>query len=58
MEIRKQPKDYPNFTQILSIGLTNVDKIIDTIDFKEFLPLNNELKLSNMKKEYTKRLNY
>lgn len=58
MEIRKQPIDYPNFTQILSIGLTNVDKAINTIDYNKFLPLNNELKLSDMKKEYFKRLNY
>ena len=61
MEIKKhraQLKDYPNFTQILSIGLTNVEKVINGEVFKKFLPSNNELKVADLKKEYIKRLNY
>ena len=58
MEIKKQPKGYPNFTQILSIGLTNVDQAINKEDLRKFLPSNNDLKLSFMKKEYIKRLNF
>jgi hypothetical protein len=49
LQLPHEPKVYPNFTQVISISLTNVDQVIkEGQGYKKFMPFNNELKLANI----------